>query len=183
MTGKLAERWCILTTSPGRTILVAKSLIEAGMEAWTPSQTLTRRRARSRKEIEVEVPLAPTFVFVRALHLPDVVSILSSPVSRHPQFSLFRHAGRTPLIADSEMEALRREERWRRDEATVKKLKAQARRFAQGERVRVAEGVLAGWTGVIEMPGRKAPLVNLGFGRPINIEAWMLEPSGLLEEA
>ena len=60
------DLWCILRTSPGRTIALAASLNEAGIKAWTPQQTITRKRPRSSSTVERQLALAPTFVFAEA---------------------------------------------------------------------------------------------------------------------
>lgn len=163
-------RWCILRTSGGRTLPLAKSLASAGFDVWTPVQTLTKRRGRVRERIAYDAPIMPTFVFARADQLPDLARIASQPFSSHPDFSIFRHLGRVPLISDTEVaEARRVEERGRRA-ALVGTRKS----FVVGQPVRVSDGPGAGLSGeVIANGDGKFVLVAFGAVR-LKIGAWLL---------
>lgn len=162
--------WCILRTSPARTLLLARALHDAGFEVWTPSQTLVRRRPRSQKTFERDVPIAPTFVFARARHAPELVYLMSLPISDLPPFSLFRHAGRVPLVDDQDIAGFRQEH----EAARLQKLKTEKKKFGVGQRVRVAEGVAMGMTGIVEQPKGKDTLVNFGGGWAVKVSSWLL---------
>jgi hypothetical protein len=69
-----AGTWCILRTSGGRTVPLARSLAAVGFEVWTPVRTIRRpapgqgRRlvmSQRRKLIDVDLAILPGFV-VRA---------------------------------------------------------------------------------------------------------------------
>lgn len=115
----LENMWCILSTSGGRTLPLARSLAKAGVEVWTPTRTIRRpapgqrRRlvmGQRRKMIEVDVAILPGFVFARADRLDDLAAIAHDPMSRHPAFTVFQVAGRVPLVADASIAGLREEE-------------------------------------------------------------------------
>ncbi|WP_271300653.1 transcription termination/antitermination protein NusG [Sphingomonas sp. CV7422] len=163
-------RWCILRTSGGRTLPLAKSLASAGFDVWTPVQTLTKRRGRARERIAYDAPIMPTFVFARADQLPSLARIASQPFSSHPSFSIFRHLGRVPLISDGEVaEARRVEERGRRA-ALVGTRKS----FVVGQQVRVSDGPGAGLSGEVIANG-DGKFVLVAFGTiNMKIGAWLL---------
>ncbi|SKB27032.1 hypothetical protein [Sphingopyxis flava] len=115
----LDDMWCILSTSGGRTLPLARSLCDAGMEVWAPTRTIRRpapgqRRnllmGLRRKMIEVDVAILPGFVFARADRISDLAAIAHDPASPHPSFSVFQLGGRAPLVADSSLTGLRDEE-------------------------------------------------------------------------
>ncbi|ARR55344.1 hypothetical protein HY78_18805 [Rhizorhabdus wittichii DC-6] len=177
-------RWCILRTSPGRTLGLATALSAAGFTAWTPRQTQTRRRPRSKITFEVEVAIAPTFVFVRAEHVRDLAAAEAALVNPFPAFSIFRHGGRIPLIADGEVEGLRREEErnreiWERaqERARLKaeRTKRKRKRLVLGQRVRFGEeGAFAGLSGTVEKGGDRFVLGAFGQGFRMKIATWLL---------
>ncbi|KQO13266.1 hypothetical protein [Sphingomonas sp. Leaf242] len=111
-------RWCILRTSGGRTLALADSLTKAGIEAWSPRKTLKRVKAGvkprldgTRPLIEVDAAILPTFVFARARDLPLLVRVACANITPHPPFSIFRHGGRYPEIADASVLGLQDAER------------------------------------------------------------------------
>jgi len=115
----LENMWCILSTTGGRTLPLARSLAAAGLEVWTPTRTIRRpapgqrRRlhmGQRRKMIEVDVAILPGFVFARAAHLDDLARAAIDPASRHPLFVVFQLAGRAPMVSDASVAGLREEE-------------------------------------------------------------------------
>lgn len=178
-------RWCILRTSPGRTLGLAAALSAAGFTAWTPRQTQTRRRPRSKITFEVEVAIAPTFVFARAEHVRDLAAAEAALVNPFPAFSIFRHDGRIPLIADGEVEGLRKEEArnreiWERAQERARldaERRTKRKRLVMGQRVRFGEeGAFAGLTGTIEQGGDRFVLGSFGQGFRLKIATWLLSP-------
>jgi hypothetical protein len=165
-----AQRWCILRTSPGRTLGLAASLADAGLDVWTPTVTQSRRVPRSKQKREVEAPIMPTFVFARAEHIADLTAILALPLNPHPAFSIFRHAGRIPLIADGEIAGARAEE----DKGKRTKLKAHRHLFAPGTAVSITEGVGLGMSGVVEQGDGKFALVCFGGRMAMKIATFLL---------
>jgi hypothetical protein len=121
MSRKAARRrddtdWCILRTSGGRTLNLARSLAEAGFDVWTPTRTIKRPHGKRdekgrRANVELDVPILPTFVFARAISLSTLTYIAADPTHQHPPFSIFTHAGRVPLIGANSVAGLQEEER------------------------------------------------------------------------
>jgi transcription antitermination factor NusG len=166
-----ASDWCILRTSPGRTLALAKSLSAAGLDVWTPTQTHDRRRPRSKETVEIEAPIMPTFVFARASLVPELMRLRSLEVSPHPGFSIFQHMGRTPLIADREIANLRVVE----EIAVRARLKKSHRYvFPAGQKVSVAEGNFVGLEGVVEGGDGKFALVCFGGAMQFKIATFLL---------
>jgi hypothetical protein len=181
--GEVSSKWCILRTSPGRTLALARSLSGAGIEAWTPQQTLTRRRPRSHITFEIEVPIAPTFVFAREHSVAALLRIQSSPRQVHPAFSVFQHCGRIPLVSDKSIDGLREEELAMQEQVRLRLEAAERARLLgdrlskrrvvpSGTKVAIASGCFAGMTGVVEGGNRKEACVNLGGNWLIKIETW-----------
>ncbi len=112
----MAGTWCILRTSGGRTVPLARSLAAAGFEVWTPVRT-TRRPApgqrrqlvmgQRRKLIDVDLAILPGFVFARADQLHDLARVAAAEHSPHPSFSVFHQAGRVPLVREGSITGLR----------------------------------------------------------------------------
>jgi len=174
----MSGAWCILRTSPGRTLSLADSLAGAGFEVWTPRQMTVRKRPRSTIRIEREMPIAPTFIFAKSSHLSELAALRSRPVNPHPPFSIFRHAGRIPLIADAEVEGLRREE----ERLHVRSRRSKRRAYVLGQRVRLTEGAFAGMSGVVERATGKYVLVAFGGNFEMEIGSWLLSPDEVQHE-
>lgn len=114
-----ASLWCILTTSSGRTLSLARSLNAAGFEAWSPVKTIRRpapgQRRRlalglRRKMIEVDSAILPGFVFARGDRLEDLALASVDPALPHQAFDVFLFAGHVPMISDASIAGLREEE-------------------------------------------------------------------------
>lgn len=180
-----AGPWCILRTSPGRTLGLMSALAAAGYDAWTPRQMQTRRRPRSRLTFDVEVPIAPTFVFARAVHVRELASAEAMPVNPFPAFTIFRDArGRIPLIAAHDVAGLKQEEDrvaaiWdaEQERARLKAERSKRKRLVMGQRVRFGqEGAFAGMTGTVERSGDKFVLASFGQAFRMKIATWLLSP-------
>ncbi len=111
-----AGTWCILRTSGGRTVPLARSLAAAGFEVWTPVRTIRRpapgqgRRlvmGQRRKLIDVDLAILPGFVFARAEQLHDLMRAAGAERSPHPSFSVFHQEGRVPLVREDSIMGLR----------------------------------------------------------------------------
>lgn len=114
MATDTTDRWCILRTSPGRTLALATSLATAGFDVWTPTKVNRRTLAPGRKNerrIDIASPILPGFAFARAAHLTDLAVVAADDRLIHPPFSVFRHAGRIPLVADRDVRGLQDAER------------------------------------------------------------------------
>lgn len=142
-----AGTWCILRTSGGRTVPLARSLGASGFEVWTPVRTIRRpapgqgRRlvmGQRRKLIDVELAILPGFVFARSDQLHDLVRAAAAELSPHPSFSVFHQAGRVPVVRDASITGLRAAEKEAR-ELRAAELEAETReeaRRARAERMR-----------------------------------------------
>jgi hypothetical protein len=133
------SRWFILRTRGGRTLALMASLREAGFDVWTPARTL-RRNIRAAtpsgtRLIETEVPILPTFLFAREQDLDALVDAAAQEPSPHPDFSVFRYAGKIPLVSDGSVAGLREEEL--RNAAMIQAMRA-AETHAEAERIRIA---------------------------------------------
>lgn len=151
--GTIADRWIILRTGGSRTLPLARSLADAGLDVWTPTAVADRRRGRSRVRVEAQVPILPTFVFANAALVQDLIMLEGAITSPHPSFALFRHNGRVAIIGDRELTELRTEE-GRAAQAQRKRelarLRTQRRTFTKDQPVIVTEGIFSGLTGRIE---------------------------------
>lgn len=166
------QRWCILTTAGPRTLPLVAALAHAGMTAWTPSR-FERKVGRGKqrdKVVQVEVPITPTFVFVSADHLADLLRIRALPVSPYPAFRLLRHGDRIPVVSNAGLASLRAaEEKFARS-----LLKTTRRSVPVGTRVRMSKGAFAGMTGVVEGGTDKEARVNFGHGFIVSIASYLL---------
>jgi transcription antitermination factor NusG len=175
-----AADWLILQCSASKTLDLAKSLTEAGYEAWAPITREERRSEDQRTREEVAVPLMPSFVFARACHLHPLLALVRSPslqyriwdseqrkmVTRgHPRFRIFR-ADR--FIADRELDPLRRLEKKPRP-------KRVERTFALGQRVRTDEAGFQGLTGtVVAIIGKKVSVAFPKWAIDVLFPTWAL---------
>lgn len=133
------DGWCILRTSGGRTLPLARSLAEAGFEVWTPTETVARlvRHGRSQVRRDIAGAIMPTFVFARERHYAALAALAGNRFNQHPPFSIFRHAGLTPFISDAAIGGVRQIEAAReaqRQAAIEAALQAAAEEVAREER-------------------------------------------------
>lgn len=168
--GEAAGRWCILRTSGGKTLPLAKSLTDVGMEAFTPTETRRHKlRAGKKGMVEKAMPMLPTFVFVREHHQAALFEILMMPISPHPAFSFFRHLGVVKGIPDREVERLR-------DAEQRSKPRAARPTLPVGTTVKPKEGPYAGLSGVVEASKNGDCLVFFGGWMKVEIETLNLQP-------
>jgi transcription antitermination factor NusG len=172
--------WCILRTSGPKTLPLAASLAGAGYEVWTPAETRMRRAVRGRRALtQHEAPIAPSFVFVRADRLYDLARILALPLSPHPSFSIFHHAGRVPVVADHEIAGLRNEEeRARHVWEKAERAKAKPPTFNPDDAVRVDQSAFVGLVGKVEEQRGRKVMVQLGAMR-MQVTAWHILPDAV----
>ncbi len=170
------QGWCILRTNGRRTLRLVGSLVAAGIEAWAPREVKRVKPPRGKRLIrpggfvEREAAIMPGFVFAREQHLPELRFIERLPVSPHPDFSVFHPGGRAPIVADSEIAALRQaEERARR---AIRMTRHYA--VSVGLKVRPTEGAFAGLNGVVETSDGKFSLVLFDGKMRVKIASWLL---------
>lgn len=167
----VTDRWCILRMRASSTITVTESLTRAGFEVWTPIANIVKRHTPARLRKKVTAPAWPTYAFARAVHLDDLLAEIANPKSNHPDFSIYREYERYPLVTDRELAEARAAERRNkpRKEAPV---------FAQGDQVRVTDGVAAGMSGIVERAKGKYALVCFPNGSvPLEISTFALVPN------
>lgn len=164
--------WIILRTNPRSTIGLARSLAEAGIEAWTPVQLVERCVPRKKVRREIEIPILPTFVFARYGHLTDLLALSKAVTSEHPAFSVFRWAGKVPEIGDSDLRELRAAEQTAREQ----RIRRKAQPYKRGESVRVPDGIFAGMSGVVEGGRGKFNVVAFGGRFRVRVASWHLVP-------
>ncbi len=163
------DKWCILRTSGPRTLAVAGSLKQSGLDAWTPVDMTIKRVGKARERHEKPVAIMPTYVFANALHLGYLLDTAQAEDSPHPQFSVFHFHDAIPLIEGRELSHLRHIEH----KAAITR---GAIRFTQGERVTVPDGGFQGLTGEVVKTGGKYTLVAFpGFRIPVQVSTLHLQ--------
>lgn len=162
--------WAILRCKGSTTLRLARSLDLAGIDAWTPMEIQVKRHRKTGTRTESMIAVMPTYVFVAAESLSDMVAASMVPVSIHPSFSVFRYNDRFPLVADKDLSALRAIER----KAAAEKVPV---RFDRGTSVRLPDGPFQGLTGqVVEGTKGEFTLVAFpGFNIPVKFASWKLE--------
>jgi hypothetical protein len=101
-----AEGWCILRTSPARTLPLAASLMAAGVEAWSPAQMVTRRMGRKRERVEQAAPVTASMAIERGfasamLAADQVTSDDETRASDRQRHAVDLHAHRAVAIGAS----------------------------------------------------------------------------------
>jgi transcription antitermination factor NusG len=177
--------WIILTCSNAKTLDLARSLTEAGFDAWSPVETIKLQPRHGKKREDIVRPLMPSFVFAKAMHLAELLALSHSPtlnyriwdsalkrmVTRgHPYFKLFRPFGEIRMVSDSELDHLRKLEKRRRP-------KGKAPVFAKGDVVKITEGGFAGLSGIVEETRGGYTTVTISdWAIPVQVSTWLLHP-------
>lgn len=178
--------WCILRTTPSRTVPLTVSLSDAGFDVWTPIEVQVSRVGRARKRVERACPIVPAIVFGRHDRLTDLITLSRSPALTYqvwdaelrrmvtkgcPYFTVFRDNGRYPIIRDNALDPLRRVERRSRP-------KVDAHRFKEGEEVQYPDAGFEGLVGTVEgVQGRYSLVRFPGFPIAVKIDARYLTAS------
>ena len=172
-----ASSWCILRMSGPGTLALAASLQDAGMEAWTPTEHVRRRVPRSKSTEHRIVPLAPTYVFARALHLEDLKRIERLDVSPHPRFSIFRYYGETMFVRHRELSALRslQQDSYRSSLPASGRApgKPRGQAFEHGDKVKITTGAFTGFEAYIELSDGLMTTLSIslfGQAREVKVE-------------
>lgn len=184
MSGQAATDWCILRTSGAGTLALAQSLGEAGFAVWTPSEVRRRRVGRDRVMKESAHPIMPGIVFAAHYSIADLALLSRRPaltfsrwngetkrmeIRGCPNFSVFRHAGRYPRIADRSLDPLRQAEQRAqpRDLAVV---------FNRGDAVRIPSAAFGGLSCVVsDVHGRHAVVTLSGTMGDMRIKVDMCD--------
>lgn len=179
-----ANTWCILTTSPSRTVPLAAELAKADIEAWTPTEMVQVRVGRNRKRVERRMALVPSIVFADHAQLGRLIELARAPAQTFlrwdadeqrmvhqglPFFKLFRLPnGDFPSVRDAALDPLREVERRMRP---VKK----GSTFEVGQTVRCPESGFEGLDGTVTgYQGRFAVVQFTGLPITVKIDARLL---------
>lgn len=174
--------WVILRTSGRHTMRLAASLSEDGFEAWTPVETKRIRIPRMNVRRDIALPLMPSYVFVKAHHLIDLIQLAIMPFKprrskgqpAHVDFSVMRYHDSIPTIGDQQLNELRKLEA----KLTPRK---KAQRFSNGVevRVKVEGGSFAGMQGKVERSDEGMTLVCFDGRLSVRIATCLLDGNDL----
>jgi transcription antitermination factor NusG len=164
--------WCILRCSSGDTLRVQRSLSLAGLDAWTPIEKRIGKMPKTGAAFDKPSALMPSYVFGRVEHLSELLRLARSETRQHPRFSVFHYRQGIPLIADSELDALREEEsRHGRLFDRRKRRGMKGPRLERGTVVHLPDGPFAGVSGIVEDVQGQFTLVDISlFGKPMTIK-------------
>lgn len=178
-----ASDWCILRTSGPSTMRLAASLQDAALQAWTPTEHIRRRVPRSKNTEFRIVPLAPTYVFVRADYLGELQRIERAEITAHPNFSIFRHCGNTVFVRHASLNPMRllQQDSYRRSlPATGRRpMKKRGEQYEVGDAVKLTTGAFAGFEAFVESSDGLVTTLKVGiFGRPTEVKVPTLQLRG-----
>ncbi|WP_394658437.1 hypothetical protein [uncultured Novosphingobium sp.] len=146
------------------------ALIEAGYRAWTPRETRVIRLPRSKLKREIIASLTPTIAFSDYDRLPELVAMSRSPLSRVPDFHVFRHLDVYARIPDRALDALRLAEQRGRPRSL-------AHVYQRDDRVKYPGAGFEGLIGRVEgVKGRYTLVAFPGFAEQIRVPAHSLLP-------
>ena len=177
----MSTDWVILRTKGRCTMRLAETLSEDGFEAWTPVETRNIRIPRANVRRTVRLPIMPSYVFVRAEHLIDMIQLAAmkpkprrqtrreEPKPAHADFSVMHYNESIPVIADVTLEGLRYIEAKRTP-------RAKAAPLTPGLSVRVKQegGSFAGMKGRVERSDEGTTLVCFDSRLTVKISTFLL---------
>jgi hypothetical protein len=168
----MSDSWIILRCADRITLRLSVSLAEDGYDVWVPTvtQTITKEGRNFKKQ--VTRALAPGLVFARFEYLFPLLELAAMPerprrgkLPAHQPFSLMRCADKLAVVADPDLEPLRRSQR------RLDKPKWAQRAFRKGDAVRATNGCglkhIEGLIGFVQRSNEKVTVVCFGglFGR------------------
>lgn len=176
--------WCILRTGNLDTLPVHEALKKMGFAVWTPIERRIGRMPRTRKEYDRTYALMPTYVFAPSDRLDDLLALSVVPSINCPPFTIFRHGGGFPLIANLELDSLRSEEDRRRSIFERHKNKGRkAPVFEPGLEIKLSEAGFEGLFGTVVESKGSYTLVDIpGFKQPIQISSLLLQKDVIADE-
>lgn len=152
----MADSWIILRTAGRNTLKLAESLTEDGLDCWVPVIV------QEVKKRDVRLPMLAGFVFAKARNLYELLDMANMPVKKrrgskpaHADFSVFHFNDAIPIVADRELNALRRIAKRRTLAPKVKPLKPY-------QRVRPIAGGFQGLLGTVTMSNERQTIVSFG---------------------
>lgn len=167
------RRWAIGNVSTGMEFAVAKKLRKGGLELYCPyfkKPVRVRYWGRKKKRETIDKAAFPGYLFVNY----ETVSNLESVERETPDFHYFlRNKGRVSLLHDDQIDALRALEGKGILVATsIRELVSQ---FFKGDLVRVEEGAMEGYTGIVEkQQGERVVVSERDFSMPVELPAEIL---------
>lgn len=178
-----ARRWCILRTAGAKTMPLVRSLADAGFDAWTPTEHVRRRIPRGKSTEHRIVPLAPTYVFVRGIHLSELQAIERAEITPHPRFSIFRHYGNTVFVKHATLDpllALQQDSYLASLPATGRKPgKPRGLHYEVGDKVKLTAGAFTGFEAFVESSDGLTTTLTVGiFGRAQGVKVSTLQLRG-----
>lgn len=186
--------WIILRCAGSSTLQLARSLAEAGFEAWTPVEVRSKLVGRKRERIEQAIPILPNYVFAPADRLADLLALARSPsqthqvwdsqarrmvTKGHPWFEVFRLHGKVRPQTERDLASLRALEADLANLAEARRAQAKqkgpAPKFNAGDVVRV-EGGFEGLRLTVVEPneGKVVKLSHPDWMWTVEISAWKL---------
>lgn len=179
--------WCILRMASADTLRVTQSLKAAGFDVWTPTEWRVGRMPRTRARFDKPCAIMPSYSFARVEHIDELLRIAMLPGRRHPNFTVFHYRGGVPVIAESQLSALRVEEHDRREAFERSRWKGiKLERLAPGSEVQMPAGPFEGLSGIVEDTHGQYTLVNVDvFGKTtlIKVASLLLADEAQLEQA
>lgn len=176
--------WFILRTASRHTMSLAESLGKDGYEVWTPIETRKVRVPRVNAKREVRLPIMPSYVFVAAAHLLDMLALAAMPFKprrgaglldpAHASFSVMRWDGKIPMVCEKHLERLRELE------AKRTPIKRAAYAFPRNASARVKEGVFGGLSGTVIRSTPAKTVVSFNNGPPVEIPTSLFDQDVLL---
>jgi transcription antitermination factor NusG len=164
--------WCILRMASGDTLRLVKSLRSARIDAWAPIEKRLAKMPRTGAPFDKETALLPSYVFAPVEHVDELLRLAHEQRRAHPKFTVFRHRGGIPLIADDQLDALRSEET--RKGRVFDKWKRKGWKGAPlqpGMPVRLPDGPFQGYTGIVEdVQGQFTIVCATIFGKSVEIK-------------
>lgn len=177
--------WCILRTSGRHTMSLAASLAADGFDVWTPIETKKVRVPRMNVRREIRLPIMPSYVFARGVHLVDLLQLAAMPVkprrgagcmdAAHASFSVLHAFGRIPMVADVHLTELRKLE------ARRTPIKRAAYSFPQNASAKVNGGIFGGLIGVVVRSTPAATVLRFDGSFPVEIPTSLLELDSVSE--
>jgi hypothetical protein len=172
--------WIILRTAGRCTLPLVTSLKEDGFDAWAPSYVKTYTVPRANVKRRVTLPLLAGIVFVRAVHLIDMLELAAMPVqprrgaglrqAGHSRFAIFHDRERIPTVRDAALDELRVSEK--------RAVPAKDRPvLPKGSKASVPDGIFGGVHGEVLRSNGNTTDLQLGNFR-LKIETFLLNPNG-----
>lgn len=162
--------WIILSCPPSWISRYMEALARDGHDVYQPLVLVEIRRRRMRRPQSALVPAFPGYFFARRAVLVD----LSLP--QYDRACPVRSGSSIAYLSDDAMWRMRREEEAMRGKPKPSEPKYS---FSKGDRIIIAEGVLAGWSGeVVSVNKRtKVATIDIDFQHiKLKIHASLLAP-------